>query len=99
HLEAVTLDHGAHVAEAGVEHAFVRQVAVGDQPQAATWMQRRGRGGNEGTADVHALARALRMERRIGDDGVVAARQAAGDVVEEEFYRDARVPRREVLAR
>src|SRR3546814_2120540 len=81
HLEAVALRDQARAAEAGIEHGFVRQVAVGDQPQAAAGLERLGGDGDEAAADVRARRVALGVERRIGDDHVEALRQSSGDVM------------------
>src|SRR3546814_8079339 len=47
----------SHAAEAGIEHRFVRQLAVGDQPQAAAGLQRRRGRGDERAAEVGARVR------------------------------------------
>src|SRR3546814_14222651 len=62
HLEAVALRDQARAAEAGIEHGFVRQVAVGDQPQAAAGLVRLGGGG----AGAAAVVRACRVARAVG---------------------------------
>src|SRR3546814_9312306 len=54
HLEAVALRDQARAAEAGIDHGFVRQVAVGDQPQAAAGLEHLGGDGDAAAADVRA---------------------------------------------
>src|SRR3546814_16192979 len=75
------------------EHGFVRQVAVGDQPQAAAGLEHLGGDGDEAAADVRARRVALGVERRIGDDHVEALRQSGGDVMPVESELRARCER------
>src|SRR5688500_4631684 len=75
------LNDSAYRAERLAEHRFVRQMTIGHQPQSSSRVECFGSDGDEASANVGTLGTVTGVKGRIGDDDVVAFRQAGGDVM------------------